>query len=102
MRNLLATIRINALIAFAAATLLVLGACGGGDSGEKETIVFSGLNWDSAQVQNAVARYIIENGYGYPTDHIEGATVPLFQGLLKGEIDVTMEIWLPKPTSSMG
>ena len=78
--------------------MLAIGACGGSDSEadtEKETIMFSGLNWDSALVQNAVARYIIENGYGYPTDHIEGATIPLFQGLIKGDIDVTMEIWLP-------
>jgi glycine betaine/proline transport system substrate-binding protein len=97
MRNLLASVRIKGLIALATTALLVLGACGGdsADTEVKETIVFSGLNWDSAQVQNAVARYIIENGYGYPTDHIEGATVPLFQGLIKGEIDVTMEIWLP-------
>ena len=61
----------------------------------KETIVFAGLNWESAQRQNAIARFIVENGYGYPTDSIFGATVPLFQGLIKGDIDVTMEIWLP-------
>ena len=98
MRNLFRTAKISALIALATVTMLAIGACGGSDSEadtEKETIMFSGLNWDSALVQNAVARYIIENGYGYPTDHIEGATIPLFQGLIKGDIDVTMEIWLP-------
>lgn len=62
---------------------------------EKRELVFAGLGWDSALVQNGVARYIVENGYGYPTTHIEGQTVPLFQGLRKGEIDITMEIWLP-------
>jgi glycine betaine/proline transport system substrate-binding protein len=62
---------------------------------EKRELVFGGLNWDSALVQNGVARYIIEKGYGYPTSQIEGATVPLFQGLRKGDIDITMEIWLP-------
>jgi len=62
---------------------------------EKREIVFGGLNWDSALVQNGVARYIVEHGYGYPTSQIEGTTLPLFQGLRKGDIDLTMEIWLP-------
>ena len=61
----------------------------------KETIVFSDLNWTSAQVQNRIAQYILEHGYGYPTDVILGATLPNFQGLQKGDIHVTMEIWLP-------
>jgi glycine betaine/proline transport system substrate-binding protein len=46
-------------------------------------------------VQNGVARYIVEHGYGYQTSQIEGSTLPLFQGLRKGDIDITMEIWLP-------
>ena len=62
---------------------------------EKREIVFGGLNWDSALVQNGVARYIVEHGYGYPTSQIEGSTLPLFQGLRKGDVDLTMEIWLP-------
>ena len=63
--------------------------------GPKETIVFSDLNWTSAQVQNRIAQFIVENGYGFPTDVILGATLPNFQGLQKGDIHVTMEIWLP-------
>ena len=63
--------------------------------GPKETIVFSDLNWDSAQVQNRVAQYLVEKGYGYPTDVVFGATLPLFQGLRNGDTHVTMEIWLP-------
>jgi glycine betaine/proline transport system substrate-binding protein len=62
---------------------------------EKREIVFGGLDWDSALVQNGVARYIVEHGYGYPTSQIEGSTLPLFQGLRKGDVDITMEIWLP-------
>ena len=63
--------------------------------GPKETIVFSDLNWTSAQVQNRVAQYIVEHGYGYPTDLVFGGTLPLFEGLRKGDTHVTMEIWLP-------
>ena len=62
---------------------------------ERPELVFAGLSWQSALVQNGVARYIVENGYGYPTSEIEGDTVPLFQGLRRGDIDITMEIWLP-------
>ena len=29
---------------------------------DKREIVFGGLNWDSALVQNGVARYIVEHG----------------------------------------
>ena len=63
--------------------------------GPKDTIVFSDLNWTSAQVQNRVAQYIVEYGYGYPTDLVFGGTLPLFEGLRKGDTHVTMEIWLP-------
>ena len=61
----------------------------------KDTIVFSDLNWTSAQIQNRIAQYILEKGYGYPTDLVFGGTLPLFQGLQKGDTHVTMEIWLP-------
>ena len=61
----------------------------------KDTIVFSDLNWTSAQVQNRIAQFIVEHGYGYPTDTVFGGTLPLFQGLKKGDTHVTMEIWLP-------
>lgn len=62
---------------------------------DKDTIVFSDLNWTSAQVQNRIAQYLVEEGYGYPTDVVFGATLPLFQGLRRGDSHVTMEIWLP-------
>ena len=83
------------VLALMASVLVALAgvACGSGE--EKETIVFSDLNWNSAQVQNRVAQYIVEEGYGYPTDVVFGSTLPLFQGLRKGDTDVTMEIWLP-------
>ena len=63
--------------------------------GPKETIIFGDLNWSSALLQNRIAQYIIEHGYGYPTDVKFGATLPLFEGLKRGDTDVTMEIWLP-------
>ena len=62
---------------------------------EKEVVVFSDLNWTRAQVQNRIAQYIVEEGYGYLTDVVFGATLPLLNGLRSGDTQVTMEIWLP-------
>ena len=61
----------------------------------KKEIIFAGFNWDSALVQNGIARYIVEHGYGHETSQIEGGTVPLFQGLRDGDVDIAMEVWLP-------
>ncbi len=78
------------------AAMLALAACGGDDDAEdKATITFGDLNWASALLQNRIAQYIVEHGYGYPTDVKFGATLPLFEGLQRGDTDVTMEIWLP-------
>ena len=60
---------------------------------EKTTIVFSDLNWTSSEIQVRAAAFIVEHGYGYPTDLIAGDTVSLFQGLINGDTQVTMEIW---------
>lgn len=69
---------------------------------EKSTLVFSDLNWTSAQIQNRIAQYIVEKGYGYPTDVVFGATLPLFQGLRRGDSHITMEIWLPNQDEAWG
>ena len=58
-------------------------------------VVFADLNWQSALIQNRIAQYLVEKGYGYPTGAIFGATLPLFQGLRNGDTHVTLEIWLP-------
>ena len=80
-------------MAMAIAAALAVGACAQSDG--KESIVFSDLNWTSAQFQNRVAQYLVEEGYDYPTNVVFGTTLPLFQGLRRGDNHVTMEIWLP-------
>lgn len=56
-------------------------------------VVFADLDWDSNRLHTAIARYIIEQGYGCATDSIPGSTIPLLTGLTRGDVDVTMEIW---------
>ena len=62
---------------------------------EKDTVIFSDLNWTSSELQVRIAKYIVEHGYGYPTDTVAGDTISLFEGLKNNDTDVTMEIWLP-------
>ncbi len=64
------------------------------------TITFGDLNWSSAMLQNRIAQYIAEKGYGYLTEVEFGATRSLFQALRTGDIDVLMEVWLPNQEES--
>ena len=59
----------------------------------KDPIVFSDLNWLSAEVQTRVVSYIVEHGYGYPTELVAGDTVSLWAGLTNNDTHVTLEIW---------
>ncbi len=56
-------------------------------------VVFGELDWNSARFHTDVARYIIEKGYKCKTDAIPGSTTPIFNGMLRGDIDIMMEIW---------
>ncbi len=60
---------------------------------KKETLVFADAGWDSIRFHNDVAGFIIENGYDYPTDVIQGSTPATFTGLRQGDIDIEMEVW---------
>ena len=58
------------------------------------TIVFGDVSWDSVQVHNRIAAFIIENGMdGYEVDYIAGDTIPIVNGIIQGDIDVDMESW---------
>ena len=83
---------LTVLVTMAAALALLLAACGGG-SDEKEPVIFSDLNWPSAEIQARVASYIVEHGYEYPVELVPGDTVSLWQALVNNDTHVTMEIW---------
>lgn len=63
------------------------------DSKDGKPLVFADAGWDSIRFHNEVARFIIENGYGYKTDVILGTTPITFAGLRQGDIDIYMELW---------
>lgn len=93
------------LILLLALTLITVTACSpakenpgeestGDSGGEKETLIFADAGWDSMRFHNDVAKLIIENGYGYPTDSTIGSTPATFTGLTNGDIDIYMETWV--------
>lgn len=56
-------------------------------------VTFAGLDYDSAAFHTEVARFIIGHGYGCRTEVIPGSTIPLLHGLIRGDVDVNMEVW---------
>jgi glycine betaine/proline transport system substrate-binding protein len=77
-----------------AAILLIGGAA---PAAVKETIIFADFGWDSAQVHNRIAGFIIEKGLGYPIKFVQGETIMLNTALIQakgGEApNVNMETW---------
>ncbi|WP_082733673.1 ABC transporter substrate-binding protein [Polycladidibacter hongkongensis] len=64
-------------------------------------VVFAGLDWDSNAFHTSLASYIMQKGYGCETDSIPGSTIPLLNGMARGDVDVTMEIWPDNVTEAL-
>lgn len=74
--------------------ILLLSACGGGASKDSiDVIKFADAGWDSIRIHNSIAQLIVEEGYGYETEVINGTSAATFQALEKGDINVYMEVW---------
>jgi glycine betaine/proline transport system substrate-binding protein len=71
-----------------------ISVAGGGQETDAVEVGFADASWDSVLVHNRIAAFILENGYGgYKADFIPGDTIPLFNGVVSGDIDVMMESW---------
>ena len=73
--------------------IFVLSSAGYAASMAKK-LVFSDLGWDSCQVNNRIVKIILEKGYGYEIELVAGETIPLFAGMIRGDIDVNLECWV--------
>jgi len=64
---------------------------------DKTTIVFGDYGWDSVQVHNRIAAFIVEEGLGYPVGYVQGETIMLNTALIQAKggqaPDVNMESW---------
>lgn len=83
------------ILLVALASIVLLTSCTGSESGKKETtIVFADVSWDSVQVHNRIAAFIVANGFeGYAVDFTPGDTLPLVNGMVQGDVHVNMESW---------
>src|SRR5699024_6141151 len=57
------------------------------------TISFADPQWESVEVHNHIARFILENGYNYATESKSGSSAAIFTDFTEGNIDVYMEVW---------
>ncbi len=91
-------VRNAALIVLSAAVLLLTPATAfaGGQAEDADVVevTMADASWDSILVHNRIVAFILENGYGgYSVDFTPGDTIPLFNGLAAGDIDINMESW---------
>ncbi|WP_332683125.1 ABC transporter substrate-binding protein [Bosea sp. (in: a-proteobacteria)] len=64
------------------------------------SLKIAGLDYDSAAFHAAVARAIVEKGFGCKVERVPGVVAPLVNGLARGDVDVIMEIWLANPVEA--
>jgi len=72
---------------------VLIAGCGPSQPKEKPTIKFADAQFESIWINNAIAKFIIEKGYGYPVEIIQMTTVIWQVALPKGDVDVQLELW---------
>jgi glycine betaine/proline transport system substrate-binding protein len=73
--------------------LLALSAAGCGGSEKPVIKLHLWEGTDSHSLNNAIAEFIIENGYGYPVETVVQTTPVLQSALTRGEVDLNLEGW---------
>ncbi len=76
-----------------AVVAIIAAACGAAEEEAKPTIRFGDNTYESLWINNATAQFIIENGYGYPTETVELTTQLVQVALAEGDVDVWIELW---------
>lgn len=77
----------------------IVGCTSGTTKEIKKEIAFADAGWDSIKFHNAVAGLIAEKVYDYKWREVPGSTIVLHEGLLKGEVDIHMEVWTDNLTN---
>jgi len=77
----------------AVACLLFLLSSAAISGAKTKSITFGDFSWDSVQINNRIAGYVLEKAYGYHVSYSFGESLPLLLGMVRGDVDVSMEIW---------
>ena len=82
----------TAVLAFS--LVMVMGS---GVAQAKAPIIFADFGWDSAQVHNRIAAFVIEHGLGYEVQYVQGETIMLNTAMIEARgsqaPNVNMESW---------
>lgn len=92
---------IKKIISMIIAVILMITIFAGCSKKSRKEITFANAQWESNMFHNAVAGLIVKEVYGYDWREIPGTTPVTHEGLLKGEIDVHMEVWTDNIPSYM-
>jgi len=77
------------------AALLVAVLClTGGAFAQDKTVTFVDNSWNSVQMHNRIAGFILEHGYGYTPEYLFAESIPGLTGLAQGDVDIAMELWV--------
>lgn len=82
----------NYILFCALLVLIILSGCERFKA-EKTTIILYNGRWESLYINNAIAGFIIEKGYGYEVETIELTEPVLREALRDGRVDVNLEMW---------
>lgn len=71
--------------------LFNLASCG---FSTESPVIFLDFSWESVQVHNRIAAYIIEKGFGRSVIYTFAEVVPGLMGLERGDVHIAMETWV--------
>ncbi len=60
----------------------------------KDRVIFTDWSWDSVQVHNRIAGYILEKGYDREVDYAFSEEIPGVLGIERGDFHIAMEAWI--------
>ena len=74
--------------------MVALAGCGeAGDADDKEAIVITDTQFQTLWINNAIAEFIIEEGYEYPVEIVSASVPVMNQSIRTGESDLHLELW---------
>ncbi|WP_211341385.1 glycine betaine ABC transporter substrate-binding protein [Desulfoglaeba alkanexedens] len=84
----------SGLFCFTILALMSLCVAAGPRVSSAKTIRFLDNSWDTIQVHNRIVGFVAKHGYGYDPDYITSETIPGMAGLMRGDADINMEVWI--------
>ena len=81
------------MFTFLAAVFLSMACAANETEMQKPAIRLHDILSESQWINNAIAKFIIEKGYGYPVESVSESTHAMQEGLPTGTIDLNLEGW---------